>query len=68
MNKTIKHVNSSLDKHATRKSVKSLLNMLMNEMKKVNLTNAFADIDIIRGLDGIALQNYLLHHFNIITA
>ena len=68
MNKTIRHVNSILDKHATRKSVKSLLNMTMNEIKQVNLINAFADIDVIRGLDGIALQNYLLHHFNIITA
>ena len=55
MHKTIKHVNLILDKHTTREAVKSLLNMLMNEIKQVNLINAFADIDIIRGLDGIAL-------------
>ena len=68
MRKTIRHINSILDKNSPRKAVKSLLNMLMNAIKQVNLTNASADIDAIRGLDGIALQNHLIYHFNIIAA
>ena len=42
--------------------------MLLNEMKHVNLVNAFADIEAIKLLDGVALQNYLLYHFNALAA
>ena len=55
MRKAQTHICSILDKHSTRKSIKSLMNMIINEIKQINLFAAFADIEAIKSLDGISL-------------